>query len=131
MMPPPLPSLACRLVDFRFAVVDPLVSPDPAATKHRLTVVGNLPVPANVTLEPLVYIRQPEHWGIEVRACPVWSPYFPDDGLIPPPPFKLFKATLDFHGTLGSCGIEVIGATKRQTFDLAGAKGCGEIGPAA
>jgi hypothetical protein len=134
MMPPPPPTLPCRLIDFRVATVDPLVSPDPSATVHRLTVMGNLPVPANVTLEPLVYIRQPEHWGIEVRACPVrWpGPIFPDANQIPPPPqFKLYKATLDFHGTLGSCGIEVIGATTRQTFDLAGSKGCGEIGPAA
>jgi hypothetical protein len=128
----PMPTpLACLLVDFRLAVVDPLVSPDPAATKHRLTVVGNLAVPATVTLEPLTYIVQPEHWGIEVRACSRPGPNSQDDALMPPPPFQQFKASLDFTGTLGSCGIDVIGATRHQTFDLAGPTGCGQIGPLA
>ena len=133
-LPAPVPTLPCRLVDFRTATVDPLVSPDPAATVHRLTVTGLLPLPAKVTLEPLIYIRQPEHWGIQVMACPTWpGPILPavNQPALMPPPFRIYKATLDFHGTLGSCGVEVIGANSSRTFDLAGPKGCGEIGPAA
>jgi hypothetical protein len=143
--PVPVPAPApCHLTDFRVATVDPLVSADPAATEfgvpatqagHRLTVMGDLPVPAKVTLEPVVYIRQPEHWAIEVVACPVWTtgPVLnrPDVTLPVVPPSRFYRATFDFNGSLGSCGIEVVGATTRQTFDLAGAKGCGEIGPAA
>jgi hypothetical protein len=143
--PGPVPTPApCHLTDFRVATVDPLVSADPAATGfgvpatqagHRLTVMGDLPVPAKVTLEPVVYIRQPEHWEIDVIACPVWTsgPVLnrPDVTLPVVPPSRFYRATFDFNGSLGSCGIEVVGATTRQTFDLAGAKGCGEIGPAA
>jgi hypothetical protein len=131
-VPAPVPG-QCQVIDFRTATVDPLVSPDPSATDYRLTVTGLLPFPARVTLEPLVYIRQPEHWGIEVTACPVSAPgpFVPKSNVLPLPPFRLYKATLDFRGPMGTCGIDVIGATTHQTFDLAGPKACGEIGPAA
>jgi hypothetical protein len=123
--PAPAPG-ECRVIDFRTATVDPLVSPDPSATTHTLTVTGLLPEPANVTLVPLTYIRQPEHWEIEVQACPTAkaAASLPGD---PVPPFRLYRATLTFHGTLGSCGIEVVGASMRQKIDLGG-PGCAAIG---
>ena len=55
--------------------------------------------------------RQPDFWAITVTGCssgtglPVVTPY---------------TATLDFTGPLGRCGIEAVGATTRQQFDLAG-----------
>jgi len=54
-----------------------------------------------VELLPLIYIRQPEYWGIEVVGCqsgiglPVMTPY---------------HVTLDISHLLGTVGIEVIGA---------------------
>jgi hypothetical protein len=125
----PVPAPAdCKLIDFRTATVDPLVSPDPSTTTHTLTVTGLLPAPADVSLVPLVYVRQPEHWGIEVLACPTPGRTTSLAGDPVAPPFRLFRATFTFRGTLGTCGIEVIGATVRQTFDLAGPRGCAVFG---
>lgn len=101
----------CRNIEFTKASVDPLgagTSPD----RYRLTVSGSAPS-SNVSVEltPLVYIRQPEFWGIQVLGCssrnglPVMVPY---------------TATYEFTGALGTCGIEVVGTSKRQRFDLAG-----------
>jgi hypothetical protein len=131
---PTPPDLGCHLTNFSTATVEPLVSADPAVASHRLTVTGNLPIPSTVTLVPLTYIRQPEHWGIEVMACPL-VPFIgggqaqatTDTSLVVAPPFRRFRATLDFKGSMGTCGIEVIGATTRQSFDLAGPEGCGTI----
>jgi hypothetical protein len=117
----------CHVIDFRTATVDPLVSADPSTTKHQLTVTGLLREPADVTLVPLTYIRQPEHWGIEVTACTTAKTSSADEPVMPP--FRLYKATFTFQGTLGSCGIDVIGATTHQTFDLAAPPGCEAIGP--
>lgn len=62
-----------------------------------------------VTLQPLVYVRQPEHWEIEVvgtlrgPTIPVKTPY---------------TVTLPLAGALGSCGIQVIGANRSDPFDI-------------
>jgi hypothetical protein len=117
------------VVDFTTATVDPLVAPDPATAAHRLTVTGVLAAPAKVTLVPRVYVRQPEHWGIEVTACPVPVTTTTTVGdLTPAPVFRLFRTSLDFRGPFGTCGIEVIGATKSEKFDLGG-PGCAALGP--
>ena len=81
-----------------------------------------------MSLVPLVYVRQPEHWGIEVLACP--TPGIETSSADGPvvPPFRLYKATFSFQGPLGICGIEVIGATTSQKFDLAGPPGCVGLG---
>lgn len=57
-----------------------------------------------VQLSPLVYIRCPEYWGIEVIGtldgpCIV--------GIVPTP----FSETIQLTGITGSKGIEVLGAT--------------------
>src|SRR2546423_14963268 len=54
-----------RLIDFdRANVISQLIYPPPPPT---LVVDGIMPDPAmTVTLVPRAYIRQPEHWGIEV-----------------------------------------------------------------
>ena len=62
-----------------------------------------------VTLQALIYIQQPDYWGIEVIACqngiglPMQAPY---------------TATLDISQTRGKKGIEVIGATRSERRDV-------------
>jgi hypothetical protein len=122
-VPPPVPSpVPCHLTDFTTASVETLVSPDPSGPDHRLTVTGPLSAPARVSLLKLTYIRQPDFWGIEVSACPIPRPL----PTIPPFPLpaRSFRATLDFRGALGTCGIEVIGLTVRQAINLAGPPAC-------
>jgi hypothetical protein len=131
VLPPPG---SCHLVDFRTATVDPLVSSDPLHADRVLTVTGLLAEPGKVSLQPLVYIRQPEHWGIEVVACTsAASPgpvRIPPDRTLPVPPFRIFTTSLSFTGTFGTCGVEVIGATRSEKIDLGG-PGCEAFGPAA
>jgi hypothetical protein len=130
-IPPPAPVQTCRTVDFRTATVDPLVSADPLHADRVLKVTGILEVPGKVTLEPLVYVRQPEHWGIEVVACTLRGPILvPPDRTLPVLPPRFFTATLKFNGTFGTCGVEVIGANLSEKIDLGG-PGCERIGPAA
>jgi len=63
-----------------------------------------------VNLKPLVYIRQPEYWGIEVIGglpggigLPTTAPYI---------------ASLPLDGTIGTQGIEVIGATRSEKISV-------------
>jgi heat shock protein HslJ len=104
----------CRTLDFTTAEVTPLPSAEAvgARPRYRLTVKGMKPA-SNVLVElvPLVYIRQPVFWGIEVTGC---------SSGIGLPAFMPYTATYDFTGTMGTCGIEVIGTTRRQQFDLVG-----------
>jgi hypothetical protein len=115
---PPDPG-SCHLVDFTTASVETLVSPDPSGVDHRLTVTGPLRELAQVSLVELTYIRQPEFWGVEVTACPIRRRPFPVTL-----PAARFRAVLDFRGSLGTCGIEIIGLTVRQTINLAGPPAC-------
>ena len=101
----------CQTIDFEKAVVTPLATTG-TTVRNRLTVTGQKPAAnVRVTLVPVVYIKQPDFWEITVTGCssgiglPVLTPY---------------TATFDFTGSLGRCGIEVAGATRRQQFDLAG-----------
>ena len=62
-----------------------------------------------VQLVPLVFIRQPEYWGIEVVGSvaeivlPALAPY---------------EVSLSVTSFLGTEGIEVIGANRVQRFDI-------------
>jgi heat shock protein HslJ len=103
----------CSTIDFATAQVVPIASTGPAGSvRYRLTVRGTKPS-SNVTvsLVPLVYVRQPEYWGIQVTGCasgpglPVLMPY---------------TATYDFTGPMGTCGIDVLGRTTSKRFNLAG-----------
>ena len=58
---------------------------------------------------PLIYIRQPEYWGIEVVA---WQTGI---GL---PRTALYQVSLDISHLLGTEGIEVIGATTRKKIKV-------------
>jgi hypothetical protein len=101
------PASAFRLIDFVDADVVTLESFPP---QYVLRVSGTKPY-ANmaVQLVPLVYVRRPEHWGIEVVGS------LPGIGLPAEKPYEVSLAVTSF---LGTAGIEVIGATRRQRFDI-------------
>lgn len=97
---------SCRVIDFDSAQVVTLESLPP---QHVLVVSGQKPLNMEVSLSPLVYIRQPEYWGIEVVGC------LPGLGL---PAVTPYVVRLDLDGTIGTCGIEVIGASRSEKFDI-------------
>lgn len=101
-----------RRLDFeRFDIV-PGVIPG----THFLTVAGTKPCSnMRVSLSPLIYIRCPEYWGIEVVG------HLPGgtclSRIVP------YEETIELTGITGSVGIEVIGATRTDRRPVAG--GCG------
>jgi hypothetical protein len=99
-----------RLIDFERAEVVTLESFPP---QFVLTVSGTKPY-ANMEVElaPLVYIRQPEYWGIEVVG------HLP--GGIGLPVVTPYSVSLPLAGTLGTRGIEVIGASRSEKIDVPG-----------
>jgi hypothetical protein len=96
-----------RLIDFE----DAEVRPGFVTGTFILVVRGIKPyLNMEVRLTPLVYIRQPEFWGIEVVGSlpggiglPTTSPY---------------TASLPLDGILGTRGIEVIGAARSKKIEL-------------
>jgi hypothetical protein len=99
-------SSTCRLIPFRNAVVVPGFLPK----TFFLIVSGIKPwVTMTVELRPLIYIRRPEYWGIEVVGCqhgiglPKTAPY---------------SVALDISHLLGTKGIEVIGATSKKKIKV-------------
>lgn len=106
------PGTNCRVIDFESARV--WTSPTVPA-RHVLVVRGEKPyVNMQVNLSPLVYIRQPEYWGIEVVGC------LPEVGL---PAVADYTVKLDLDGTIGTRGIEVIGADHSEKIDIPGEPG--------
>jgi Subtilisin inhibitor-like len=98
---------SCRVIDFNSAQVVTLKTNPP---RHVLVVSGEKPYfNMEVSLVPLVYIRQPEYWGIEVVGC------LPEVGL---PAVTPYTVRLDLAGTIGTCGIEVIGANRSEKIDV-------------
>lgn len=97
---------SCRVIDFNSAQVVTLESLPP---QHVLIVTGQKPLNMEVSLSPLVYIRRPEYWGIEVVGC------VPGLGL---PAVAPYAVRLDLDGTIGSCGIEVIGASRSEEIGI-------------
>jgi Subtilisin inhibitor-like len=98
---------SCRVIDFDSAQVVTLEIQPP---RHVLVVSGQKPyLNMNVSLSPLVYISQPEYWGIEVVGC------LPGLGL---PAVVPYVVSLDLNGTISTQGIEVIGASRSQRFDI-------------
>ena len=92
-----------RLIDFEKAEVRPGFVPD----TWFLIVSGVAPC-ANmeVSLVPLAYVQQPEYWGIEVIGT------LP--GGICMTALKAYMVTLDISSVLGTRGIEVIGARRKE-----------------
>jgi hypothetical protein len=97
---------SCRVIDFDSAQVVTLESLPP---QHVLVVTGQKPLNMEVSLSPLVYISRPEYWGIEVVGC------VPGLGL---PAVAPYAVRLDLDGTIGSCGIEVIGASRSEKIGI-------------
>jgi hypothetical protein len=60
------PTTLCRVIDFTSAEVRPGF----VTNTYILIVEGMKPwLTSEVELHPLIYIRQPEYWGIEVVGC--------------------------------------------------------------
>lgn len=97
---------SCRLIDFAKCEVRPGFLPD----TYVLIVAGMQPY-ANMRVElvPLIYIRQPDYWEIEVVGClrgiglPVLTPY---------------TVSLPLDGVRGIHGVEVVGANRRKRLDV-------------
>ena len=103
------PAQSCRVIDFNTAQVITLKTFPP---RHVLIVSGEKPyLNMEVSLVPLVYIRQPEYWGIEVVGC------LPEIGL---PATAPYAVRLDLAGTIGTRGIEVMGANRSEKIDITG-----------
>lgn len=101
------PSANCHMIDFEVAQVMTLRTVPP---RHVLVVRGEKPYfNMQVNLVPLVYIQQPEYWGIEVVGC------LPEVGL---PAFAPYTVKLDLEGTIGTRGVEVIGANRSEKIDI-------------
>lgn len=99
-------SSTCRLIDFEKADVVPGFVPQ----TFFLIVAGIKPwLTMKVELHPLVYIKPPQYWGIEVVACQAGV------GL---PQTAPYHTTLDITHLLGAKGIEVIGASCKKQFNV-------------
>jgi hypothetical protein len=99
-------SASVRLIDFDKAKVISGFIPG----TYFLVVSGTKPcLNMTVELSPLIYIRQPEYWGIEVIGS---LPGFCLTALAP------YTVSIPLDGILGTKGIEVIGANKRQKIPV-------------
>ena len=95
-----------RLINFTRAEVRPGFVPN----TWILIVFGTKPyLNMTVELSPLVYIRRPEYWGIEVVGS------LPGIGL---PTTAPYTVALPLDGILGTKGIEVIGASRKQKINV-------------
>ena len=103
----------CRTIDFTEASVKLIPPPGTRPiTQRRLTVSGTKPSSTmRVKLSRLGHVTQPDYWVIRVVGCSTE----PSD----PAPTG-YAVTYDFSWTMGTCGIEVLGATTSKKFDLAG-----------
>jgi hypothetical protein len=100
------PSESCRRVDFdKVEIIPGIVNGTWFAVVSGMKPWATM----RVDLVPLIYIAQPDYWGIEVVGCltgislPMVSPYV---------------ATLPLQNFLGKKGIEIIGANQSKKFDV-------------
>jgi len=102
-----------RIINFDKAEVRPGFVPG----TFILIVSGEAPC-ANmeISLSPLIYVRCPDYWGIEVIGS------LPGGFCLPA--IKPFMLAIDLAGITGSRGIEVIGANRSEKFEVSG--GCDE-----
>jgi len=107
------PTSSCRLINFDEARVFFGFNPN-----LPLLEVSGLAPCANMTvrLQPLIYIRCPEYWGIEVVGC------LPGDFCLEA--VEPYQELIDLKaaGAIGSKGIKLIGANGSKKFDVSG--GC-------
>lgn len=100
------PCSTCRLIDFKKADVVPGF----AANTFFLIVAGTKPwATMKVELRPLIYVRPPAYWGIEVVGC--------QDG-VGLPTAAPYHVALDIAHLLGTKGIEMIGASSKKQFNV-------------
>jgi hypothetical protein len=108
--PLPAPS-SCRRIDFAQADIVPGI----IIGSYFLVVNGMAPCSnMKIDLVPLVYVRCPEYWGIEVVGC------LP--GGICLTALAPYSVSISLAGITGSQGITVIGANKTERIELQG--GC-------
>lgn len=108
----------CRLIDFDKVEVVPGFFPG----TFFLIVSGQKPcINMEVSLVPVVYIRCPEYWQIEVIGC---LPHGICLERIGP-----YSVAIPLAGITGSIGIEVVGAHKSEKVKVAG--GCKSDAPSA
>jgi hypothetical protein len=99
-------SESARLIDFKEAEIRPGIVND----TYFLIVTGTKPyLNIDVRLIPLVYVQQPEYWGIEVVGT------LPGFGL---PAEAEYTISIPIDGIRGKKGIEVIGATESKSLDV-------------
>src|SRR5690349_10750109 len=100
---------AGRLIDFDQAeVVTPMIYPP----QPRLVVSGTKPNPeTDVTLVPVVYVSQPQYWGIQVVGTYRGRELGPHPSQ---PIAEPYTVELDLAGVTGTEGVEVIGATQTK-----------------
>jgi hypothetical protein len=99
-------SESVRLIDFEHAEVVPGIVPN----TFILIVSGTKPyLNMTVELSPLVYVRQPAYWGIEVLGS------LPGFGL---PTTAPYTVALPLDGIHGTKGVEVIGANRKQKINV-------------
>jgi hypothetical protein len=107
VVPPEEP--ASRLIDFEQAVCVSQMSFPP---RPVLVVSGHKPLPTTeVSLVPLVYISQPQYWGIQVVGA------VDADGPRPTQPIANaweYQVQIDLQGVTGTEGVEVIGASHTE-----------------
>src|SRR5262245_29278500 len=104
----PIP-LSVRLISFTKARIVPGI----VSGTWILIVTGNKPCwNMTVRLSPLIYIRRPDYWGIEVVGS---VPGFCLPAIAP------YTVSLPLAGITGTRGIEVIGSNKRQKIIVPGA----------
>jgi hypothetical protein len=95
-----------RRINFTKAEVRPGILPK----TYFLIVSGTKPnLNMDVRLRPLIYIQQPEYWGIEVIGTPSGL------GIPVTAPYHVFKS---LTGIIGKRGIEVIGANKTKKIKV-------------
>ena len=100
-----------RLIDFERAdVITPMIYPP----QPRLVVSGITNIPVEVSLVPLVYISQPQYWGIQVVGSTGGGGPRPSQPIAAIP----YSAELDLAGINGTDGVEVIGATVTERIDV-------------
>jgi hypothetical protein len=111
--------VSTRLIDFERVEILTLESFPP---QHILVVSGRTPYwNMKVALSPLTYIQQPEYWGIEVLGSV--------GQIALPSPGAPYTVSLPLAGSIGTCGIEVIGATRSERHDISIDAGTGTLPP--
>ena len=105
-------SRGCRLVDFEQTGIVTLWE-----DVHVLIITGKVLVSGvvEVQLVPYQYVEQPEYWEIEVvGGCGNRV----KDALPGPSPEPMWTTAINLKGIMGTLGVEVIGASKRERIPL-------------